>query len=224
VVARAKEANSPFTPPSVARSILRGMIGFTVVSIAGFLPWAAVGKWDHRHPSEFVVYPACAAVFVVLSGILLHRLIIGPGSLWRFYLLFGTAFAMYSVAWMAGWMCLHGYPVALRSVVGVAAATVVMGLILCSAFGAWEQVLKVILALFVLNSAGYFAGDRIEACMVPLRDHVVAGMAISIATMMVLMKLIWGACFGVGLGAGLGLAFHLCQVRTAALMRRVTDA
>jgi hypothetical protein len=36
----------------------------------------------------------CAIVFIVLSGLLLHRLIIGPGSLGRFYKLFSAAFAV----------------------------------------------------------------------------------------------------------------------------------
>src|SRR5262249_40682127 len=137
----------------------------------------------------------------------------------RFYVLFGIAFAAYSTAWSAGWMCLHGQPVHLRSIVGLAAGAVVMGLVLCWGFAAWRQFLNVILVLFAFNAAGYFAGDRIEAWMLPVQAHEVAGIPFSIATMMVLMKVIWGTCFGIGLGAGLGLAFHLCQAAIRAISR-----
>ena len=40
---------------------------------------------------------ACTAIFIGLSGLCLHRLILGPGSLSRFYKLFSLAFAAFIV-------------------------------------------------------------------------------------------------------------------------------
>jgi hypothetical protein len=74
--------------PSMAESVLRGTLGFTIVSVAGFAPWALGGRWLHHAIGEIGLYAACAPVFVALSGLLLHRLIIGPGSHMRFYVLF----------------------------------------------------------------------------------------------------------------------------------------
>jgi hypothetical protein len=97
------------TPPTLQASVLRGTVGFTVVSVAGFVPWAVFGRWLGRHVGEAGMYAVCALVFIGLSGPLLHRLILGPGSLRRFNQLFGLSFTAYSVAWIAGWMALRGH-------------------------------------------------------------------------------------------------------------------
>jgi hypothetical protein len=63
----------------------------------------------------------------------------------------------------------------------------------------------VILALFALNTLGYYAGGWIAQRLII--EHRLAAM------------LLWGACYGIGFGAGLGVAFHLCQTRARALLR-----
>ena len=147
------------------------------------------------------MYAVCAVVFLVLTSPLLHRLIIGRGSVSRFYKLFGLSFTAYSVAWIVGWMTLRGHP---GSIAGLLSGTVVMGCMLAAAFEAWSAVVKVILALFVLNSIGYFVGGVSEAAFI--REHALAA------------KLSWGVFYGLGLGAGLGLALHFCQERARKLL------
>src|SRR5438105_10282699 len=88
LAARASTDGSPTTVPSLASSLRRGIVGFTVVSIAGFAPWALFGRWFHQNVGETGMYAICALVFIGLSGLLLHRLIIGRQSLVRFYKLF----------------------------------------------------------------------------------------------------------------------------------------
>ncbi len=190
------------TIPPLGASLVRGMVGFTVVSVAGFVPWAVFGRWFSQRIGEAGLYAVCALVFIGLSGPLLHRLILGSGSLSRFYKLFSAAFAAYSVAWIAGWMSLRGHP---GSLVGLLAGTAVMGTILATAFEARRELPRVIGALFVLNSLGYFIGGEFEAALI----HHQALAA----------KLMWGVCYGLGLGAGLGLAFYLCQSRARELLR-----
>lgn len=196
---RARAAGSPV--PSLGASLVSGMIGFTVVSVAGFVPWAVFGQWFHKQGGEAGMYAACAVVFLVLTAPLLHRLIIGPGSMSRFYKVFCPAFAAYSVAWIAGWMMLRGH---LGSIAGLISGTVVMACMLVAAFDALRVVVKVFFALFVLNAIGYFVGGVSEAAFI--KEYPLYA------------KLSWGVFYGIGLGAGLGLAFHICQGRARKLL------
>lgn len=187
--------------PSPGASLTRGMVGFTVVSVAGFVPWAVFGRWFHQNGGEAGMYAACAAVFLLLTGPLLHGLIIGPGSMARFYKLFGLSFTLYSVAWVVGWMKLRGDT---GSIVGLLSGTAIMGVMMAAAFDAWGSVVKVTAALFLLNSAGYFVGGVAEAALI--KQHALTA------------KLLWGVFYGIGFGAGLGLAYYFCQERARTLL------
>ncbi len=203
--------------PSLGGSLMRGTLGFTLVSLAGFVPWAFFGKWFRQpgHGGEAGMYAACALVFLVLSGVFMHRLILGPGSLRRFYLIFTPAFTLYSIAWIIGWMTLRGHP---GSLVGLLAGTAVMGILLALAFDAREQMLKVILALFVLNSAGYFIGGWVEGWLIGLQECSFFGVSLAKPQQRLLAMMSWGLFYGIGFGAGLGLAFHWCQTRARQLL------
>ena len=202
IAARAQASGTARPAPTLAASVLRGIVGFTLVSVAGFAPWPIFDRWFHRF-GEVGLYLACAAVFIGLSGILLHRLIIGPGSLTRFYKLFSLAFAAYAVAWVAFWMRLRGDA---GSIGGLLGGTAAMGIVLACAFDAHRSILKIVAALFVSNTLGYFAGGWIEARLAI--EHRLAGM------------MLWGVCYGIGFGAGLGIAFHICQAKARALISR----
>jgi hypothetical protein len=204
--------------PTLAASIRRGVIGFTLTSVAGFLPWAVTGKWFRGHGGELAMYGVCALVFISLSGLLLHRLIMGKGSLGRFYALFSLAFSAYSAAWILGWMSLHGHA---GSLVGLLAGTAVMGWMLTTAFEAQGQTLRVVAALFVLNACGYFVGGWIEEALVGLPECSTGGITLAKPTQLMVAKLQWGLCYGIGLGAGLGVAFHLCQSAAREIGSRV---
>lgn len=202
--------------PSLGTSALRGTVGFTLLSIAGFAPWAVAGRWFYRNIGESGLYAVCAVVFIVLSGPLLHRLILGPGSLPRFYKLFGITFAAYSILWIGGWMTLRGH---VGSLAGLLVGTAAMGWMLVRAFDAKRATLKVIAALFLLNSIGYFAGGWIEAAVSATGQVALLGTVLARDTQLLVAKLLWGVCYGLGFGAGLGLAFYLCQARTRQVLR-----
>jgi hypothetical protein len=211
VAERARAGGRAAEVPSLGTSLLRGILGFTVVSVAGFAPWAFAGVWFYVRIGEAGLYGVCALAFIGTSGLFMHRLIIGPGSLPRFYKLFATSFTAYAVAWITGWMLLKGHP---GSVVGLLAGTTLMGWMLARAFDAQKATLKVIAALFVLNALGYFVGGVLE--------HELAridGMGISKKTQTIIAQLSWGVSYGIGFGAGLGLAFHMCQEKTRALLK-----
>lgn len=200
IAARVRATGGAIHLPGLRESIVRGMLGFTVVSVAGFAPWPILGRWLPA-AGEVGLYVASTAVFIGLSGLCLHRLILGPGSLARFYKLFSLAFTAYAVAWVACWMWLRGDEGIFG---GLLAGTAAMGGILALAFNARREMWKIVLALFLLNTAGYCAGGWIEGKLGI--DHRLAGM------------MGWGFCYGMGFGAGLGIAFHLCQTRARALL------
>ena len=97
IAARVRAAGGTAHVPTLTESITRGVLGFTCVSIAGFLPWPIFELW-FRGLGEMHLYVACTAVFIGLSGVCLHKLILGPGSLSRFYKLFALAFLAYAAA------------------------------------------------------------------------------------------------------------------------------
>lgn len=192
------------------------MIGFTLVSLGGFAPWVLAGRWFYRNVGELGLYVACAVMFIGLSGALLHRLIIGPGSLRRFYQLFSLAFIAYAVAWTASWFAFRGVT---GGVVGALAGVVVMGGIIAGGFAAWNMALKVIALLFLTNATGYFIGEWSYNLINALHEGNAAGIVLSPATRGWLSKTLWGLCYGLGFGAGIGLAFYFCQTEARRLLR-----
>ncbi|MEA3207019.1 MAG: hypothetical protein QOE70_76 [Chthoniobacter sp.] len=199
IAARVRATGVPSRPPTLGASVLRGSIGFTLVSVAAFAPWPIFDRWL-RGMTEMDLYLACAAIFIGLSGLFLHRLILGPGSLSRFYKLFSLGFAAYAITWVVFWVWLRGD---LGVIAGLLGGAVAMGAILAFAFDARRAIAQIVAALFVLNALGYYLGGWIAGKF----GHSVAAM------------LLWGAFYGVGFGAGLGLAFHVCQADARAILR-----
>jgi hypothetical protein len=90
--------------------------------------------------------------------------------------------------------------------------------VLAWAFDATGAALKVMAALFVLNAIGYFSGGWLEGKVVGMKDPCLFGLVLEKPARTTLAMLVSGLCFGVGLGAGLGYAFHQCQTRARALL------
>jgi len=218
---RLQAAPEAAAPPSLMACLLRGGLGFTLVAIAGFAPWALAGGWLAHAIGELGMYLACAGVFVALSGPVLHRLVIGPGALARFAILFLVAYLAYAAAWITAWMTLHGNP---GSLTGLAAGCILMGWILCQAFAARGVLARVAGALLVGNLLGYYGGGYAEALVAGLGMPGVAGIAHEKARPTALAMLAWGACYGLCVGAGLGAALFSCQGEHRAVFARVAAA
>ena len=195
IVARVRSANERSPLPTRTASILRGIIGFTLLSVAGFAPWPILDLW-FRRGTEAQLYTACIAIFIGLSGPLLHRLIIGPGSLPRFYKLFAPAFIAYAAVWIAFWVWLRGRN---GEIAGLLGGTAMMGAILAFAFDAQRSIVKIVAVLFTLNALGYFVGGWFEGKLAV--EYRLSALVL------------WAVCYGIGFGAGLGVAFHICQAR-----------
>lgn len=210
-LARAKARGVELVAPSLAASVARGMVGTMFLSVAGFAPWALAGGWLHRRVGEFGMYLVCALAFIGLCGPALHRLILGPGSLSRFYKVFTVIFSAYSAAWIAGWMGLQSFGGHVASLSGLGAGTALMAWLLTRAFGEAGAALKSFAALFVLNTLGYYVGGWAEGRVAHLSHLSLAGIVVEKPPPAPVAMLLWGVAYGLGLGAGLGLAFHFCQ-------------
>ncbi len=99
-----------------------------------------------------------------------------------------------------------------------------MGWLLVRAFDSRNELLRIIAALFVLNSLGYFIGGWVEAHVAPIPGNRLIGFAVTKQNRMRAAMLLWGVCYGPGLGAGLRLAFYYCQSRARALMGQTGQA
>jgi hypothetical protein len=136
-------------------------------------------------------YFVWTVLFIFLGGALLSPLVIGAGRLWRFQLVFGTAFLLYAVGWVGSYFMLRGVA---GEWAGSLLGSILMALVITLAFGVIKTIFALAAVLFVANSAGYFLGD--------LLNNSVRGKT---------GMLLWGLLYGLCLGAGLGLSLFLAQ-------------
>ena len=162
--------------------------------MAGLFVFAVVRcgqPWMSRFFGRSGPYVIATVLFIALGGGILSRLVIGLGRLRPFYPLFGLAFFSYAASWVMAYVTVRGL---LGELLGSVIGSCLMGLVLCSAFGARELLPKLAVTLLLTISSGYFLGRLL---------HV----AISGSVGMIL----FGACYGLGVGAGLGYALFLVQ-------------
>ncbi len=193
-------------PRSLLKDTLHGSIGFAVVSIAAFSVWAFGAGWFRNLGGELGMYAAIAAVFLGLSGLVLGPLAGGVG---RFYKAFLPAFFVYAVVWTAAWFAL---PDKRGEWIGAAAGCLVFAWISMKMLGSTRGWLIAALALFVLHTAGYFAGDwSMYDVFVPKAKAAGKGSA-DFQHYMTLAKLSWGLFYGLGFGAGIGWVFNRARI------------
>lgn len=181
--------------PSLARSLLTGGLGFSLASLCVFATVAFGERWMYTQFSLFGAYLVWTLLFILLGGGALGSLVVGRWRLPKFYLLFGAAFFAYAVGWVASYFVLRG---ATGEWVGSIAGSLLMGTVFAAGFGVIGSALMLSAVLFVANSIGYFLGSTL--------NDAVGGRA---------GMLLWGAVYGLCLGAGLGAALHLAQSRRA---------
>jgi hypothetical protein len=180
---------------TLLRAVLRGAVGFSIVSVAAFSIWAFGGKWFKSHGGEPAMDATIATAFVALSGLLLHPL---AGGLARFYKVFVPAFLAYAAVWCAAWFALKfGWGEWLGSLAGSAA----FALVSAALFRNFRPLPLALLALFVAHSAGYFLGGQLYYGL-KSQHHTLAMLG-------------WGAAYGLGFGAGIGAAFFALQKKEA---------
>jgi len=191
---------------NLLKDTLHGSIGFAVVSVAAFSVWAFGSGWFRNFGGELGMYSAIAAVFLGLSG-----LVLGPlaGGMGRFYKAFLPAFFVYAIVWCVAWFGLHGR---LGEWTGAGSGCVAFAWIAMKMLGSTRGWLLAALALFVLHTAGYFAGDwSMYDVFVPKARAAGKGTP-EYQQFMTLAKLSWGLFYGLGFGAGIGWVFNRARI------------
>jgi hypothetical protein len=168
-----------------------GSLGFLLASLGVFATVAFAEGWMYRSLGLSGAYVVWTALFIFLGGALLSPLVIGPGRLWRFQLVFGLAFLLYAVGWVGSYFTLRG---AAGELAGSLVGSMLMALVITLAFGVIKTLLEQAAMLFIANSAGYFLGAL-------LNDSIRGKTGM----------LLWGVMYGLCLGAGLGLSIFLAQ-------------
>ncbi len=166
--------------PALGFSMVYGGLGFAAVSVLAYSIWAY-----RLIPGTGPMYASIAAIYIGLTGIVLSRLVGGPGATRRFALLFAAAFLLYAIAWCIFWFGLKGKYHA--DLWGAAVGLAAMTWLVLRAFGQTTDWLAAFGVLFACHSLGYYLGDDLYA--------LVRGAS---------GRLLWGAAHGAGFGAGLG--------------------
>ena len=200
--------------------MMTGAWRFAVVSVCAFSVWAFAGKAIGKVIGEGGLYAVIALVFLGLAGFLMHPLLRGPRPIARFHSVFVPAFFVYAAIWSAAWF-LMGFGAG--EWIGAAAGSLAFVAICGWRLGSFRSFAAVAAGFFVVHTAGYFAGGRAMAWLmspdaahafpsVPKRSLVRAGM------------LAWGAAYGLGFGAGIGLVFRAFQSTAIGKAEGAADA
>ena len=145
----------------------------------------------YRNLTVLGAYLAWTILFILLGGAVLGSLVVGRWRLPKFYLLYGLAFFVYAVGWVAAYFTLRGTA---GEWVGSLAGSILMALVFAAGFKKVNATPKFALILFLANSLGYFLGSAL--------NNSVAGPT---------GMLLWGVAYGLFLGAGIGAVFHFSQ-------------
>ena len=177
--------------PSLGKSLLIGAVGFSVVSLCVFGTVAFGERWMYQTLGLGGAYFVWTALFILLGGAALGSLVVGRWRLPRFYLLYGLAFLVYAIGWIAAYFVLRGVA---GEWVGSLAGSILMALVFAKGFGRLGATLKFSVLLFIANSLGYFVGSAI--------NDAVGGRN---------GMMLWGVVYGLFLGAGIAAVLHYAQ-------------
>jgi hypothetical protein len=197
-VERIRQAGGGHTAPSMVKSMLLAGVGFCGASLWVFATVAFAERWMYQNLGLSGAYAVWTALFILLGGGALSLVVIGPGRLSRFYLLFSAAFLMYAIGWVSAYFILRN---AAGEWGGSIAGSLLMAFVIALGFGAARSAPVIAATLFIFNSAGYFLGSALYNAI-----HGKNGM------------MMWGMVYGLLLGAGLGAAIYLAQSPTRALL------
>jgi hypothetical protein len=171
--------------------VVTGAIGFGVASLLVFATVAFGERWMYRNLTVLGAYLTWTVLFILLGGAVLGSLVVGRWRLPKFYLLYGLAFFVYAVGWVAAYFTLRGTA---GEWVGSLAGSILMALVFAAGFNKVSATLKFALILFVANSLGYFLGSAL--------NNSIGGPT---------GMLLWGVAYGLFLGAGIGAVLHFSQ-------------
>ncbi len=177
--------------PSLKKSILVGSLGFCASSLMVFGTVAFGERWMYAHLGLAVSYIAWTLFFVLSGAVVFNSLIVGPLRGPRFCLLFALAFIAYATGWCGAYFVLRG---TLGEWGGSLLGSIFMALAFAVGFKKSGAIFPFSGLIFVANSLGYFLGS--------LLNNTIAGQS---------GMVLWGASYGLFLGAGIGAVLYWAQ-------------
>ena len=180
--------------PSLARSVLTGALGFAAVSLCVFATVAFAERWMYANLGLYGAYLAWTMLFILLGGAVLGSLVVERWQLPKFYVLFAGAFFAYAVGWVGAYFSM---PNTVGEWLGSVVGSMAMAFVFAAAFGALRSFIKIFVVLFVGNSIGYFLGSGLNNYFGGRNG-----------------MLLWGAAYGLFLGAAIGATLRLVQHKT----------
>ncbi|MAS96592.1 MAG: hypothetical protein CMO55_25665 [Verrucomicrobiales bacterium] len=187
----------------IARIVIPASL-FTVTSVLSFSIWAWGGKY---FPSEVLLYSACAVVFLLFGGI---SLLPGSGiSSFRkqatFSLRFAIGFISFSVLWIVFWFAFRNtFGEVLGSWLGILAMLLIFK-------PTPRRALPLIISTSIVFSwytVGYYLGEMLYYSLQG-KGTTPVELALSNRSIVLVARLAWGVCFGLGMGTGLA---HYTQI------------
>ena len=179
--------------PSFRKSLLIGGIGFALVSLGVFATVAFAERWMYSNLGVSGAYIVWTILFMLLGGRVFSLLAVKSGRALRFYAIFGVAFFSYAVGWVGAYFVVRGPA---GEWLGSFLGSVLMAMVIAAGFGVLRSSPVISGLLFLTNSAGYFLGSVL--------NDTVRGQP---------GMLLWGAVYGLFLGAGLGASLYIVQSR-----------
>lgn len=143
----------------LSRAVLRGGIGFCLVSLVVFATVAFGERWMYARLGELGAYVAWTLTFLVIGGLVLGTVVDGSWRLPKFYLLWGVAFFAYAAGWVGAYFIVRDVA---GEWIGSLVGSVLMTVVFALGFSATRLIPKLSLLLFVANSAGYFLGSALN--------------------------------------------------------------
>jgi len=181
--------------PSLRQALVTGGFGFSAVSLCVFATVAFGERWMYTHLSVLGAYLVWTALFILLGGAVFGSLVVGRWRLPKFYLLYGLAFFVYAAVWIGAYFTLRGVS---GEWLGSLTGSILMALVFATGFRTIRSTLKFSAVLFVTNSLGYFLGSA-------LNDYVAGKIGM----------VLWGALYGLFLGAGIALVLYFSQKQSS---------
>jgi len=146
----------------------------------------------YEHLTVLGAYVVWTVLFIVLGAAVLGSLIAAPLRLVKFYIVYALAFLVYAAGWVSAYFTLSGVA---GEWAGSLAGSILMSLVFAIGFKRTHSTSLYAVLLFVANSLGYFLGSGLFE-------------SIGGKTGM----LLFGAIYGLFLGAGIGALLHFAQV------------
>ncbi len=171
------------------KKIFVGGFRFCLASLIVFATVAFAERWMYVNLGLYGAYLVWTIMFIGLGGAALKPLTGESISTKRFYAVFSIGFFLYAAGWMAVYFVMRD---GLGEWVASLLSSTMLGLTFAVGLKEWPQALRFCLILFITNSVGYFLGDALNDAL-----GGKTGM------------LLWGASYGIFLGAGFGGIFYL---------------